>query len=47
MGINRMGKEVAQCVICGRPSSLEVIGVFGDVINEKSMLINDGLYSNY
>jgi transposase-like protein len=47
MGTNRMGKEVAQCVNRARPSSQEVIEVFGDVIKEKSMLINDGLFSNY
>jgi len=47
MGTNRLGKEVAQCVNRARPSSQEVIEVFGDVIKEKSMLVNDGLFSNY
>lgn len=47
MGTNRMGKEVAQCVNRARPSSQEVIEVFGATIKEKSMLINDGLFSNY
>ena len=47
MGTNRMGKEVAQCVNRARPSSQEVIEVFGSAIKEKSMLVNDGLFSNY
>jgi len=42
-----MGKEVAQCVNRAKPSSQEVIEVFGSSIKEKSMLINDGLFSNY
>lgn len=47
MGTNRMGKEVAQCVNRIRPSSEEVIEVFGATIKEKSMLANDGLFLNY
>ena len=47
MGTNRVGKEIAQCVNRARPSSQEVIEVFGSSIKEKSMLINDGLFSNY
>lgn len=47
MGTNRMGKVVAQCVNRARPSSQEVIEVFGSTIKSKSMLINDGLFSNY
>ncbi len=47
MGTNRIGSEVAQCVNRAKPSSQEVIEVFGSAIKEKSMLINDGLFSNY
>ena len=47
MGTNRIGSEVAKCVNRARPSSQEVIEVFGSSIKEKSMLINDGLFSNY
>jgi len=47
MGTNRIGCEVAQCVNRARSSSQEVIEVFGSSIKEKSMLINDGLFSNY
>ena len=37
MGTNRIGSEVAQCVNRARPSSQEVIEVFGSSIKEKSM----------
>ena len=47
MDTNRIGKEMAQCVNRARPSSQEVIEVFGSSIKEKSMLVNDGLFSNY
>jgi len=47
MGTNRIGSEVAQCVNRARPSSQEVLEIFGSSIKEKSMLINDGLFSNY
>ena len=47
MGTNRIGSEVAQYVNRAKPSSQEVIEVFGSSIKEKSMLINDGLFSNY
>lgn len=47
MGTNRMGKEVAQCVNRAWPSSQEVIEVFGSTIKEKSMLVNNGFFSNY
>ena len=47
MGTNRLGQELVQCVNRARPSSQEVVQVFGDVIQAKSILINDGLFSNY
>ena len=47
MGTNRLGQELVQCVNRVRPSSQEVVQVFGDVIQAKSILINDGLFSNY
>ncbi len=47
MGTNRIGSEVALCVNRAKPSLLEVIEVFGSSIKDKSMLINDGLFSNY
>ena len=47
MGTNRLGQELVQCINRARPSSQEVVQVFGDVIQAKSILINDGLFSNY
>ena len=47
MGTNRTGMEIAQCVNRARPSSQEVLSVFSSTIKDKSMLINDGLFSNY
>ena len=47
MGTNQIGSEVAQCVNRARPSSQEVLEVFGSAIKAKSMLIKDGLFSNY
>ena len=37
MGTNRIGSEIAQCVNRAKPSSQEVIEVFGSSIKEKSM----------
>ena len=47
MGTYRLGQELVQCVNRAKPSSKEVIQVFGSVIKEQSILINDGLFSNY
>lgn len=47
MGTNRLGQEIARCVNRAKPTSKEVITVFGSVIQKKSILINDGLFSNY
>lgn len=47
MGTNRLGQELVQCINRAQPSSKEVVQVFGDVIQAKSILINDGLFSNY
>ena len=47
MGTNRLGRELVQCVNRAKPTSNEVIQVFGSVIQKQSILINDGLYSNY
>lgn len=47
MGSNRNGKEVALCINRAKPSSDEVICVFHPLIKDKTMLINDGLFSNY
>lgn len=47
MGTNRLGQELVQCVNRAKPSSKEVIQVFGSVIKAQSLLINDGLFSNY
>lgn len=46
MGTNRVGQELVQCVNRAKPSSKEVIQVFGSVIKEQSILINDELFSN-
>lgn len=47
MGSNRLGAEIAHCVNRAKPTSQEVLEVFGSVIKEKSLFINDGLFSNY
>lgn len=47
MGSNRIGSEVAQCINLANPCSQEVIELFGPSIKSKSMLIDDGLFSNY
>lgn len=47
MGTNRLGDEIATCINRAKPTSEEVIQVFGSVIQDQSILINDGLFSNY
>jgi len=44
---NRIGCEIALSVYRAKPSSQEVIEVFGSYIKEKSMLISERLFSNY
>ena len=44
---DRVCKEIVQCVNRARPRSQEVIEIFGASIKAKSMLINDGFFSNY
>lgn len=46
-GTNRLGHELVQCVNRTKPTSKEVIKVFGSVIQAQSILINDGFFSNY
>ena len=47
MGTNRLGHELVQCVYRAKPTSNEVIQVFGSVIQKQSIQINDGLLSNF
>ena len=46
MGTNRLGRGLVQCIHRAKSSSKEVIQVFGSVIQDQSILINDGLFSN-
>ena len=47
METNRLGNKIIQYVNRAKPTSNEVIQVFGSIIQERASLINDGLFSNF